>query len=239
VTLVELLVALALMVILASAISFAFTASINIQRIQTRRQQSQVQTDGIERRMTEMIQGAWISNNTQDQSSYFIGVQNNSTGELGCDQLVFTTTAPTIPLVVQHNQDDFETQHRNFNTQGGVAEVSLSMTAVGNAGNRVGVFERIQRPPDTDPTQGGTESLLSGQIDQIGFQFWDGVQWQFEWDTINQTRRLPSAVKVSYHLQNAQAQDIRVLVIPIPNSDVDAQNPVTNSQDNTGTNTTQ
>lgn len=237
VTLIELMVTLGLMVILVYAVSYGFVGAMDIQRAQSNRQKAQIQLSGVERRIGSFIEGAWLSANAQDTGTYFVGTQDGggSSGgsELGCDQLVFTTLAPTVPLAVQQSQDDFETQHRNYGPQGGIAEVSLSTFAMGNAGNRTGIFERVQRPADGDPTQGGMESLLSAQIDQIGFQFWDGTQWESSWDTLNQTRRLPQSVKVSYHIQNAPSQEIHVLVVPIPQSDVDSTNPVTNATGST------
>lgn len=235
VTLVELMVALGLMVILAYAISYGFIGALNIQRNQTAREKAQVDLTAVERKITAYIEGAWLSSNAQDTATYFVGTQNGNGGdtELGCDQLTFTTLAPAVPMAIQQSQDDFETQHRSHGAIGGVAEVSLSTVAVGNPGNQSGVFERVQRPADGDITQGGMESLLTSRMDRIGFQFWDGTQWETTWDTLNQTRRLPQSVKVSYHIQNAPSQEIHVLIIPIPQSDVDSNNPVTNATGNT------
>jgi hypothetical protein len=89
------------------------------------------------------------------------------------------------------------------------------------------MFERIQRPVDADPLQGGFESLVSADVSEIGFQFWDGSEWLTEWDTRSGTRRLPAAVKVQYRLTDESTDQLHQFVVIIPNSDVTASNPMT------------
>ena len=115
---------------------------------------------------------------------------------------------------------------------GGPVEVSISTTAVGNptGNNQSGLFERVQRPSDADATQGGTESLLTPDVDSIGFQFWDGAEWLTSWDTTSTTtgqlNRLPAAVEVTYVLKSDPTKTQKTFIVMIPESDVTALNPV-------------
>ena len=110
--------------------------------------------------------------------------------------------------------------------QGGVAEVSLGMIAVGEeAPSTMGLFERLQLPADGDAAQGGTELVLEPAVTQLGFEFYDGIEWTTDWDTQNSTRRLPAAVRVSYTLATDADGHLHTFVVPLPASDVDADNP--------------
>ena len=227
VTLVELLVVLALMTVLTGAVGYGFVAGLDMQRVHAARQAEQDRTEATELRITRLLQGAKLAANAADTTTYFVGVATTDADDLGCDQLTFTTTAPGVPPVARLSEDDFETQHLARGAVGGVAEVSLSMTPAGDAGDRTGLFERVQRPSDGDPTQGGTEAVLSDEVERIGFQFWDGLQWVTVWDTQAGVRRLPAAVMVSYVPVGAADSDPpRVFVVPLPASDVDEQDPV-------------
>jgi prepilin-type N-terminal cleavage/methylation domain-containing protein len=263
VTLLELMVVVTLMVILSAAVTSAFVAGIDTERVYNRRQLTQGQRAEMERRITQLIQGAFLSEATTDRTTYFVGQNGNAgtaagattagaatagatgsstattssaTGsnmtpdgvDLGCDRLTFTTTAPGVPLAAQASADDFETQQQNSGPVGGISEVSLSTTAVGGAGDKTGLFERVQRPSDGDSTQGGTESVLSAEVQSIGFQFWNGTQWQTTWDsTGTETHHLPAAVLVSYTLIGDAAGTVHTLTISVLSSDVTAQNPIT------------
>ena len=226
VTLVELLVVMALMATLTAAISYAFVAGLDIQRAHARRRAEQDRTEALEQRITRMLQGAKLSADTDDPTMFFVGEATTDAGDLGSDQLTFTTTAPGVPQSAQSSEDDFETQHHARGPMGGVAEVSFGTTPFGDAGDRTGLFERVQRPSDGDPTQGGTESLLAPAVDRIGFRFWDGLQWIDTWDTELDERRLPAAVMVSYLPEGASEDAVRVFVVPVPASDVDNENPL-------------
>lgn len=238
-TLVELLIVLVITAILASAIGYAFTAELTMQRVEETRRANQDRSDATERRIARLLQGAKLTapaaaahapglpvagGPAADQGAYFEGVAESGANDLGCDRLTFTTTAPALPLAALDGTDDFETQQGARGPVGGLAEVSLSATPVGDAGGRAGLFERIQRPSDADPTQGGFESLLDARIARIGFQFWDGAEWVTAWDATNPPR-LPQAVRVSYTLRGQPDSDVRVFDVPIPASDVDAQTP--------------
>ncbi|MBC8138947.1 MAG: prepilin-type N-terminal cleavage/methylation domain-containing protein [Fibrella sp.] len=233
-TLIEILVAATLSVILLSALSYAFVAGVDMERRHNSRRAEGNRQEIVETRLTEMIRGAKLSGDETDLLTYFRGESTgNENTELGCDRLTFTTAAPSVPLSAVANTDDFETQTEARGPLGGIAEVSLGTTAVGQVpDDRAGLFERIQRPSDGNATQGGIETLLTADVAEIGFQFWDGTQWAINWNTTAGERRLPAAVKVSYILRSGDGQEnsstdgsIRSFVVPVPASDVDAQNP--------------
>ncbi len=253
VTLIELLIVLVITAILASAIGYAFTAELTMQRIEESRRADMDRSDATERRIARLLQGAKLLGlavpgavpiptaagaspatatavAAAGQTTYFEGLTEGGASDLGSDRLTFTTTAPALPLAALDGTDDFETQQGARGPVGGLAEVSLSVTAVGDPGGRVGLFERIQRPSDADPTQGGTESLIDARIARVGFQFWDGAQWDTSWDA-GTPPRLPQAVRVSYTLRGHLDSDVRVFDVPIPASDVDAQAPQATSAD--------
>lgn len=248
-TLIELLVVMVITAILASAIGHAFTAELTLQRVQESRRAQTDRSEALEREITRLLQGAKLSAGTAtpvtpttpaaataaitaaagtaatETTTYFWGLAENGANDLGCDRLTFTTTAPAIPMAALGSTDDFETQQQARGPVGGLAEVSLSTTPVGDAGGRTGLFERIQRPSDSDPSQGGTETDLDFQVARIGFQFWDGLEWVTTW-SMTSPPRLPAAVRVSYTLAGAPSTDIHVFVVPIPASDVDSDQPV-------------
>jgi hypothetical protein len=122
---------------------------------------------------------------------------------------------------------DFETLNDQYGPQGGVAEIQLSLTPVGQpASSDTGLFLREQRPADSDSSQGGNESLLMPNVTTIQFEFFDGLQWQETWDTITSgSRRIPSAVRVTYQLTGEDQQ--RFIIVRLPFSDVTPTNPVT------------
>ena len=231
VTLIELLIVLVITAVLASALGYAFTAEITMQRVEESRRADLDRSDATERRIARLLQGAKLAGaalpgaaTAGAPSTYFQGTTEGGASDLGCDRLTFTTTAPALPLATLDGTDDFETQQGARGPVGGLAEVSLSVTAVGDPGGRSGLFERIQRPSDADPTQGGTESLVDAQVSRIGFQFWDGGQWISSWEAVSPAR-LPQAVRVSYTLRGRPESDVRAFDVPVPASDVDAQAP--------------
>lgn len=235
ISLLELLVVLMMMGFLTYALTYSFAGSLDLERRQTKRQSEVKPGLRVERRLTRLLTEALLSEDTTDRTTYFMAATEGE-GTLGADRLTFTTTAPGLSLAAQESTDDFETQHESLGPQGGVAEVSLAISPVGEAGNNTGLFERLQRPADGDETQGGTESVLESAVSQLGFEFYDGTQWTTEWDTINSgTRRLPSAVRVSYTLSTDTDNLVHSFVVVLPTSDVDANNPANTS---TTTNTT-
>jgi type II secretory pathway pseudopilin PulG len=229
ISLLELLVVLVMLGFLTYALVYAFVGGLDFERRQVQRQSEQNPASRVERRITELLTHALLSESATDPTTYFVAAIEGD-GKLGADRITFTTTAPGLPLATQQSTDTFETQHTQQGPQGGVAEVSLSTIAVGEAGSNTGLFERLQRPADGDATQGGMESVLEPAVTAIGFEFYDGTQWVTDWDTLTSgTRRLPAAVRVSYTLATDNTDQTHSFVVPIPTSDVDADNPVTDT----------
>jgi len=237
-TLLELLVALTMTAVLGAALVNAYAAEVQVQQSHERRMATLDRSDSFEREITRLLSGAYLSSTATDQTTFFQGLATEGSNDLGCSRLTFTTTAPGVPpSVLTDTADDFETLQQKFGPAGGVSEVSFSTTPVGSPpAGQAGLFERLQHPSDTDTTQGGTESVLNPQVESIGFQFWDGLEWVSTWDTTTGTRRLPQAVMVSYHLADSSGT-ARSFVVSIPGSDVSSQNPVSTTTTSTTTTT--
>lgn len=144
------------------------------------------------------------------------------------DDLTFTAVGTTPPVQLFTSQDDWPTANQDFGPQGGVAEVCLSLVPQQDPGNHThGLFLRVQRPADQDPTQGGFERVLSPDVASIGYQFYDGQNWDTTWDTRQLTpQQLPAAVRVTYRFEGDK-QD-HVFVVMLPYSNVTYNNPVEN-----------
>jgi prepilin-type N-terminal cleavage/methylation domain-containing protein len=224
-TLIELMLAMSLAVVMAGAVGYAFVAGLDLQRAQTQRRAVTDREESTEQRIRTLLMGAKLTADATDATSFFMGTDDTGGSAFGCDRITFTTAAPAAPMASVASTDDFETQQSSRGPVGGAAEVSFSTTAVGDPAGKTGLFERVQRPSDGDSTQGGTESLLDPDIERIGFQFWDGIQWEDTWDTTVGDRRLPAAVKVTI-VRNGESDDAgHAFTVPIPASDVDDQNP--------------
>lgn len=230
-TLVELMIVMAMTVVIAGALSVVFAGAVSLQRSQEASRAGIDRSDVVERTITRMLAGARLSETaTTPPTTFFQGLSDGGTAEIGSDRITFTTTEPTVPMKSQDSQDDFETQQTANGPVGGVAEVSLGMVAVGSPGDKTGLYERVQQPSDGDPTQGGQESVLGPDIASIGFQFWDGQQWVDTWDTTTMTPvRLPQAVQVTYRLKSEPDGPAHLFVAPILSSDVNELNPVTST----------
>jgi hypothetical protein len=177
----------------------------------------------MEDELTRLIQGARLSASTT--SSYFQSETDSGGSNLGCDRITFTTIGDGVPMASVYSDDDFQTQQTSRGPVGGLAEVSIGTTPVGDPGDKTGLFERLQRPSDTDPTQGGNEFLIDSNVDSIGFEFYDGNEWIDSWDTTTGAVRLPQAVQVSYTLKDDTAHTTHLFVVPIPASNVTSLNP--------------
>lgn len=268
-TLLELLVVLVITVILMSAVSYAMMAEVSFQSRYEQRRTQQSRMDNTEREITRLIQGikfapatttgttgttggggaaattaatsTTVTPTSVGTTTYFQGLNDGGQALTGSDRLTFTTTEPGVPQSVVYSQDDYQTQQNEQGPVGGVSEVSIGLQPVGTPtpGNSSGLFERVQTPSDTDPTQGGNEWVLDPNIDQIGFQFWDGQEWQPTWDTTtDETTTLPEAVQVTYTLRDEPGSPQHLFVVTIPASTVTAQNPYTGSTTTTSTATT-
>jgi hypothetical protein len=142
------------------------------------------------------------------------------------DNLTFTSVGSRVPEQFIESTDDWETNNQNFGPQGGVAEICLTTTPEDDPANHTGLFVRTQRPADNDPTQGGYEQVLNPDVSAIGFEFYDGANWDPVWDTRTMTqRRLPAAVRVTYRF--TKDTEDHVFVVNVPYSDVTAANPIT------------
>ena len=253
VTLIELVIVVAIIGFLMTAITYAFTGALSLERRQQQRAQTEAGTKHFEGYMTRLLEGAFLSEDTTDTTTYFIaqsdsgsdgistlggakssgGAQSSQSSGLttgGSDRITFTSVAPAVPLVSLESTDDFETQHDAEGPVGGVSEVSFGTTPIGEAGGRTGLFERLQHPSDGDATQGGTEGLLASDVTQISFEFYDGTEWITTWDTSatgTTGRHLPQAVRITYTRQGDAPDTQHQFIVPILASDVNAQSPLT------------
>jgi hypothetical protein len=219
-------------VVLAGAIAFAFSSALKLQEADQQRKTLHDQTAAMEHEITEVIEGAQLSSLTTDTASYFQGTDDSGGSDLGADRLTVSTTYPGIPVGSLFSTDDYITQQQlgSAGPVGGLTEISIGTTPVGAATTTAnGLFERIQHPSDGDATQGGNEMMLDPDVTQIGFQFWDGIEWDNEWDTTTGTRRLPQAVQVSYRLKTDLDNTPHVFVVIVLTSDCNYNNPVAQS----------
>lgn len=249
-TLVELLVTMIITAILASALTFAFSflVSYQIQRQQRLAAENHIQQT--EQEITRMLTGAKLVAATtaqttaataagitasQETCTFFQGINDGGSSTLGSDRITFTTTYPGVAMQSVYSQDDYQTQQTATGPVGGLAEVSIGLQPVGQAPpGATGLFERVQQPSDTDPTQGGQEWVLDPTIDSIGFQFWDGQEWEATWDTTQSQPTdssgqpaLPAAVQVSYTIRGETGSPVHMFIVPIPASDLTPNSPAT------------
>ena len=226
-TLIELLVAMGIGGIVVAASAVAFRAGVDhlyfSQRVLQTEQSKSDWTSGLR----QSLSCAAISSDANDTKSFFIASSDEASSDLGATRITFTSSYSYLPGGSLSAELTFDDVHDTYGPLGGLAEYSYGTVATGDAGNATGMFERIQRPVDADPLQGGFESLVSADVSEIGFQFWDGSEWLSEWDTRSGTRRLPAAVKVQYRLTDESTDQLHQFVVIIPNSDVTVSNPVT------------
>lgn len=204
---------------MALASAFAFGATYQSRAEASR--QAEVARIQFEDRVRGLLANATMSADTTDTTTYFLAGADAAGAD---DRITFTTAIPRITAAQVDSTDDFQTQNQEFGPQGGLEEVSISSTPVGQAQQNNGLFIREQRPSDGDSTQGGFESVLDPDITSIQWEFFDGVNWDTTWDTSTTTRRIPAAVRVTYQLQGEQ--NPHVIVVRLKNSDVTPDNPV-------------
>jgi prepilin-type N-terminal cleavage/methylation domain-containing protein len=242
-TLIELMVALALSGIVLGGIVSSFATAVTFEQ-RSREAQSAVDAKvHFEERLAGLLRGAFVSADENDTLTYFNGESTGTSTEAdGSDLLTFTTLSEGLNASGLTSLDDFETLNQTVGPQGGIAEVSLSTTALGDTGqNRSGLFLREQRPADGDPTQGGYESVLDPAVQTIKFEFFNGTEWDPTWSTSGQApqqgqqqgvagdagRRIPAAIRVTYTLNADNDSGQHVFVVRLPHSDVTVDNPVT------------
>jgi Tfp pilus assembly protein PilE len=244
-TLIELLIVLFMTVVLAVSITFAFANELRTQQREEKSRATVDQADNFERQLTILLQGARLdataasgsgsSTPSASRTTYFLGVSDGGSSLQGSDRVTFATTAPGIPSAALNDQSDFSTQQTTRGPVGGLTEISIGMNPVGSAGDKTGLFERIQTPSDGDWTQGGNESLLDSDISSIGFQFWDGEEWQDSWDTTVNTVALPQAVQVTYTLASDPSKTQYQFTVVIPSSTTSYQNIYSTTATTSGT----
>jgi hypothetical protein len=245
-TLLELLLTLTLSVFLSVVIVRAAGFEMEEQRSIDAQRASVDQSQTLERELTKTISGALLDSSliasdatattaaaTTGPATFFQSVDEGSQADGGGEsRITFTTTMPVPLSAIDNQNDDWTTQQTNYGPVGGPVEVSIGITPIGSPPiSESGLFERIQHPSDSDPTQGGTERLLDPDVTSIGFQFWDGEEWEPSWDTTTMTAvHLPQAVQVTYRLKADIGNTDHVFVIPILSSDVNYNNPVQPTQ---------
>lgn len=228
VTLLELIIAIAIVGMLTAAVSRAFIAGLTYETTLTAARARQDAKDLLDTRLTELIQHAYLAPDDTNTDTFFIG-------GTGGEEVLSSDFADTLQFTIQgmrpqsaiiESEDDFETQNELNGPQGGVSEISLSLTAVGDSGTRTGLFIRTQTPADSEPTQGGTETVFDYSITSIQFEFWDGTTWQPSWSTtVGAEKRLPAAVRVTYSREGENENTPHILVVRLPISDVTADAP--------------
>lgn len=228
VTLIELVISIAIVGILTAAVTRAFVAGLTYETSIAEARSRQETKDLIDSRLTELFQQAYLSPDDTNTDTFFIGGAEGDTGIGGglADTVQFTIQGARPRSALVESEDDFETQNETYGPQGGVAEISLSMTAVGEAGANTGLFIRTQRPSDSEPTQGGAESVFDATITSIEFEFWDGTTWQPAWSTlVGAEKRLPAAVRITYSREGEAEDRPHILIVRVPMSDVTADDP--------------
>lgn len=252
-TLLELLVALGMSSFIVLAAVSAYSTAIAFEKQNNQQQQDSDVRVRFEERLRKLLQGAYITASTTDTMTYFLGQESgDSASANAADSLIFTTISEGFNDAELTSADDFETLNQTYGPQGGIAEVSLSMTPIGDqAQDKKGLFIREQRPADGDPTQGGKEKIFDDNVRSIQFEFYNGSTWDPTWGTtganlagnttsaatqaVDDGRRIPAAVRITYALNNDPDGTQRILIVRLPHSDVTAENPVLASGSGTTT----
>jgi prepilin-type N-terminal cleavage/methylation domain-containing protein len=228
VTLLELLIVVAMVGFLVTAGTSAYMSVVDADSHLRNGREQALLIPRLEDRLTNLVEHAYLSADPNDSTTYFIAGDEGLQPSSGpATTLVFTSASSELPpsLVGDHDTD-FESVNADYGPLGGVEEVGLSMTPIGDAPVQDGSFIREQRPSDGDPTQGGYEKQFSAEMTDLEFEFFDGTNWLPSWDTRTMTtKRIPAAVRVTYQLNGED--DTRTLVIRLPLSDVTPTNPVT------------
>lgn len=228
VTLLELVIAVAIVGLLTSAVTRVFIAGLTYESSITAARARQDAKDQLDIRLTELFQHAYLVPDDTNTDTFFIGGTGGEATLASeyADTVQFTIQGMRPRSAILESEDDFQTQNELYGPQGGVAEIALSMTAVGDAGTQSGLFIRTQRPSDSEPTQGGTETVFDASITSIQFEFWDGTTWQPSWSTtVGAEKRLPAAVRITYARDGENENTNHILVVKLPISDVTADAP--------------
>ncbi len=236
ITLVELLLAMAISALVMLTAGGIYTFAARTTQTLGEGRDVFARRAAFENALGDLFAHAYVDVDSTNLNTYFVSGDSlsntsSSTGSNAANAasdegtLVFTVLGRRIPSAYLSSTEDFETNNEKFGPVGGVAEIQLGTSPVGEAPVSEGLFLREQTPADTDATQGGEESLLSPDVETIRFEFFDGENWVTTWDTVSMgTRRLPSSVRVTYKFRDEDEE--RIVVYPIPNSDVTPDNPL-------------
>jgi prepilin-type N-terminal cleavage/methylation domain-containing protein len=235
-TLLELLVALAMMGLITAGATSAFLAGVRVEQRLRDGMRREERIASFERELESMVGQAYLSTDTTNAASFFIGnsaegqttgiQQGQGTQGQNADELTFTAVGIRPPSYAVESTDDFETSNQRYGPQGGIGEYCLSLQGYDAPSDLQGLFLREEHPADGDPTQGGVQRVMNPDVAELQLEFFDGEAWQPQWDTRTQsTARLPAAVRIHYRLRDEN--DFRVLTVRVQHSDVTPTNPVT------------
>lgn len=231
VTLIELLVAISVLVFIVFGAARAFSAVVSYHNQTAPARERRLAAETFERELAAWLSRAYLGTSPTAgvaAERYFVAFDSGTGAGLTAgfpDTLAFTVLGRAVDGAYQDSvAEDFAARNERYGPQGGVVEVGLSMTAVGESATGDGLFRREQRPPDSEPFQGGRERRWRDDITAIGFEFWNGTTWVTEWDTTSDSEpRLPGAVRVTYTMSDET--EPRTHVVRVVLSDVTAENP--------------
>lgn len=213
VTLVEILIASVITVMIVGSISSAFAMVVRHQLVYGKARSQFESSIYFEDQVRSLLAQCYYSAENPT-TTYFNGDSTQGDSSVS-DRLTFTVAGNRVPGDAKAStSEDFAERNESIGPVGGVTEVSLSTTPVGDAGARQGLFLRKQTPADGDPTQGGYESLLEADIATVTFEFYDSTTWIAVWDSATNAG-LPSAVRVTYTLTSDPEVE-RTFVVKIP-----------------------
>jgi hypothetical protein len=215
--------------LIITALSAAYSAAARYQEDAPLRRAERREIADFENRLTLLLEDAFLSDDVEDDNSYFIGLSTAGVSETS-DTLVFTTLSK--PIQGGYMQDygaEFEDLNDEYGPQGGLCEVQISTMPTGDPGIIEGAYVREQVPADGDPTQGGWEQSFDATIDELTFEFFDGLEWQADWSTDEGVRRLPAAIRVEYRRYDEEVY--HVMHVRLRNSDVTQEDPAVIEQD--------
>ncbi len=214
--------------IISITLAGAFAAAVQYQTHVPDSRRTFLAQSSFENRLRDLLGRAYMDEDQANLNTCFIagtGDGSTTSDTTTPDTITFTTIGRPIPGTFQSSTEtDFEKRNQSLGTAGGVAEVRLGLTPIGDPGTHTGLFIREQLPADEDHDQGGYESVLSEEVDSIGYEFFDGLDWITTWDSTQGERRLPAAVRVTYTFAGDSVQ--HVLVVRLRNSDVTFNNPI-------------
>lgn len=246
ITLIELLLALFVASLVIAAAGSAYVAGGRTAQTLSSGRDVAAKRAAFENGLTDLFEHAFVDPDATNTNTYFLSgdaISSSGSASVGAtttggssgansssgsnDSIAFTVLGRRLPSTTLASTDDFETNNGKYGALGGVTEVELGTTPVGSpSGGETGLFLREQTPSDADASQGGEETVLSSEVESVSFEFYDGTEWQTSWDTTTMTtRRIPSAVRVTYRFTGESVDHI--ITFAVPSSDVTPDNPVT------------